>query len=69
MARQFTSDAAKDETKEFKEKAGSTSGDSVVEGHLSGIAGGTQKTFGGDRDEVRPKLDETAKRTPENPRR
>jgi hypothetical protein len=69
MGREFTSDAAKDETKEFERKTGSTAGDTVVDGHLSGIAGNTQETFDGDRDEVRPKLEESAKRTPENPRR
>ena len=69
MAKQFPSDAAKDETKEFEKKTGSTAGDTVVDGHLSGIAGGTQETFDGEREEVRPKLEETAKRTPENPRR
>jgi hypothetical protein len=70
MAKQFPSDAAKDETKEFEKKTGSAAGtDTVVEGHLSGIAGSTQQTYGGDRDEARPKLEETAKKTPENPRR
>lgn len=40
--------------------------DSVVEGHLSGIAGHTQETYGGRPKEVRPKLDEAAKRKPDS---
>ena len=69
MARQFSSDAARDEKKEFDKKTGSTAGkDTVVEGHLSGIAGSTQKTHGGDKPQVREKLDEAAKATPENPK-
>ena len=63
MARQFTSDAAHDEKKEFDKKAGSTAGkDTVVEGHLSGIAGSTQKTSGGDKAQVREKLEGAAKK-------
>ena len=70
MARQFSSDAARDEKKEFDRKAGSTAGkDTVVEGHLAGIAGSTQKTYGGDKPQVREKLEEAAKETPENPER
>jgi hypothetical protein len=70
MARQFSSDTAREEKKQFDRKAGSTAGkDTVVGGHLSGIAGSTQKTYGGDKPQVREKLDEAAKKTPENPQR
>jgi hypothetical protein len=60
--------AARDEKQEFREKGGAAVGvkDSVVEGHLAGIAGNTQDTYGGQPKDVRPKLDEAAKRKPDS---
>jgi hypothetical protein len=64
MAKEQGSDAARTEKKEFRKKGGAAVGDidSVVDGHLAGIAGNTQQTYGGRRADVRPKLDEAAKR-------
>jgi hypothetical protein len=50
MAKEQGSEAARTEKKEFRKKGGAAVGeiDSVVDGHLSGIAGSTQETYGGD---------------------
>ena len=66
MGKQQGSDAAKTEVAEFRKKGGKAVGDkdSVVDGHLSGIAGSTQENFGGERKGVRPKLEERAKSKP-----
>jgi hypothetical protein len=68
MAREQGSDAALTEKREFRKKGGKAVGseDSVVDGHLSGIAGHTQETYGGRPRDVRPKLDDAAKRKPDS---
>jgi hypothetical protein len=55
----------KAEKEEFKDKApGSTKGrDAGVDSHLSNMAGKTQDPYGGDPDNVRPKLDDAARKT------
>jgi len=64
MAKEQGSEAARTEKKEFRKKGGASVDDidSVVDGHLAGIAGSTQDTYGGRPADVRPKLDEAAKR-------
>jgi hypothetical protein len=64
MAKEQGRDAARTEKKEFRKKGGAAVGDidSVVDGHLAGVAGSTQETYGGRPADVRPKLDEAAKR-------
>ena len=64
MAKEQGSEAARTEKKEFRRKGGVAVGDSdsVVDGHLAGIAGSSQKTYGGRPADVRPKLDAAAKR-------
>jgi hypothetical protein len=64
MAKEQGSEAARTEKKEFRKKGGAAVGDidSVVDGHLAGIAGSTQETYGGRPADVRPKLHAAAKR-------
>jgi hypothetical protein len=66
MAKEQGSKAARTEKKEFRKKGGAAVGDidSIVDGHLAGIAGSTQETYGGQPTDVRPKLNEGAKRKP-----
>ena len=63
MAKEQGSEAARTEKKEFRERGGAAVGDidSVVDGHLAGIAGSTQETYGGRPADVRPKLNDAAK--------
>jgi hypothetical protein len=64
MAKEQGSEAARTEKKEFRKKGGAAVGeiDSVVDGHLAGIAGTSQETYGGRPADVRPKLNDAAKR-------
>jgi uncharacterized protein YjbJ (UPF0337 family) len=63
VAKERDHQIARQEKGEFRKKGGKAVGtdDSVVDGHLSGIAGSTQETYGGDAKDVRPKLEEKAK--------
>jgi uncharacterized protein YjbJ (UPF0337 family) len=66
VAKEQGYDTARREKAEFRKKGGKAVGDkdSTVEGHLSNIAGNTQDAFGGEAEEVRPKLEEAAKSKP-----
>jgi uncharacterized protein YjbJ (UPF0337 family) len=63
MAKDRDHEVAKQEKAEFRKKGGAAVGDkdSAVDGHLSEAAGASQESRGGDKHEVRPRLEETAK--------
>jgi hypothetical protein len=63
MTKERERDVADQEKTEFRKKGGAAVGDqdSVVDGHLSEAAGASQEARGGDKRDIRPRLEEKAK--------